>query len=89
MGRVHSDDGLRSLCEAYHVNYDRIPAMARDPFWYPYSGAVYRGLVRAMRVLFRSGVTAKLGALFGSRPASASAPASSPPGGNGHPAAPA
>ncbi len=65
MGRVHSDDGLRALCETYHVNYDRIPSLARDPFWYPYSGKMYRGLVRAMRLLFRSGMRAKWDALFG------------------------
>lgn len=65
VGRVHSDDGLRSLCEAYHVNYDRIPGMARDPFWYPYSKAIYGGLFRAMRVLFRSGVKSKVDALLG------------------------
>lgn len=65
MGRVHSDDGMRALCEPYHVNYDRIPGMARDPFWYPYSDATYSGLLRAMRLLFRSGVKAKLDAILG------------------------
>lgn len=69
-GRVHSDDGLRSLCESYHVNYGRIPAMAREPFWYPYSDGVYRGLIRATRLLFRSGVKAKFDAILGRAPAS-------------------
>lgn len=34
-GRVHSDDGLRDLCQVYHVNYDTIPM--KNMVWYPYS----------------------------------------------------
>jgi len=35
IGRVHSDDGLRDLCQAYHINYDVIPM--KNMVWYPYS----------------------------------------------------
>ncbi len=35
IGRVHSDDGLRELSLALHVNYDTI-AM-KNPLWYPYT----------------------------------------------------
>ncbi len=35
IGRVHSDDGLRDLCQAYHVNYEVIPM--KNMVWYPYS----------------------------------------------------
>ncbi|MGC9043156.1 MAG: aldehyde dehydrogenase family protein [Myxococcota bacterium] len=35
IGRVHSDDGLRDLCVAYHVNYEVIPM--KNMVWYPYS----------------------------------------------------
>jgi succinate-semialdehyde dehydrogenase/glutarate-semialdehyde dehydrogenase len=40
MGRVHSDEGLRDLCLACHVNYDTmpIPKLLWDMFWvwHPY-----------------------------------------------------
>jgi len=35
IGRVHSDDGLRDLCQAYHINYEVIPM--KNMVWYPYS----------------------------------------------------
>lgn len=35
LGRVHSDDGLRDLSIAYHVNYNTISM--DNPLWYPYS----------------------------------------------------
>ncbi|MDD5711532.1 MAG: aldehyde dehydrogenase family protein [Smithellaceae bacterium] len=41
MGRVHSDEGLRDLCHAYHINYDTIPIpklfWKRFWVWHPYS----------------------------------------------------
>src|SRR5262249_15143582 len=36
IGRTHSDDGLRDLCQVRHVNVDRF-APRRDIWWYPYS----------------------------------------------------
>jgi len=60
IGRTHSEDGLRALCEPHHVNYDRLPSPRREPYWQPYSKRVYRTLITAMRVLMRSGVRAKL-----------------------------
>lgn len=42
VGRAHSDEGLRDLCHAGHVNYDviSIPSMFWDRFWvwHPYHG---------------------------------------------------
>jgi acyl-CoA reductase-like NAD-dependent aldehyde dehydrogenase len=38
LGVMRSDRGLRELCHARHVNYDRVTASwARDPWWFPYS----------------------------------------------------
>jgi succinate-semialdehyde dehydrogenase/glutarate-semialdehyde dehydrogenase len=37
LGVVRSERGLRELCHARHVNYDRIKPLARDPFWFPYT----------------------------------------------------
>lgn len=53
IGRVHSEEGLRDLCHARHVNVDRIRPFARDPWWYPYSETVSRRILGAARWLFR------------------------------------
>lgn len=36
IGAVHSDEGLRHMCEARHVNYDTVPWLSRELWWYPY-----------------------------------------------------
>ena len=51
IGRTHSAQGLRDLCETRHVNYDRI-ALPREVWWYPYKKSTYRGLLRAAKLLF-------------------------------------
>lgn len=52
IGRTHSDDGLRELCQLRHVNYDRL-SMGKELWWYPYSGGVYRQTLKALKWLFR------------------------------------
>ncbi len=54
IGRVHSDDGLRDLCQTYHVNEETIPTMKWSPFWQPYSHKMYRTLLSASRSLNHS-----------------------------------
>lgn len=49
IGRTHSVIGLRDLCELRHVNYDRV-TLTRDPWWYPYKEATFRGFLRVARV---------------------------------------
>jgi succinate-semialdehyde dehydrogenase/glutarate-semialdehyde dehydrogenase len=51
LGRTHSILGLRELCQARHVNHDRV-AMSREVWWYPYKDSTYRALLRAGRLLF-------------------------------------
>ena len=51
IGRTHSDDGLRDLCQTRHVNVDRL-APRRDIWWYPYSGKTMGMLLKGMRLLF-------------------------------------
>lgn len=58
-GKVHGDEGLRAMCEARQVSYDRIPIGARDPLWFPYGDGAYRAVSKAMRVLYRSGSPVK------------------------------
>ncbi len=52
IGRTHSDDGLRELCQERHVNYDRIH-VPTELWWYPYSDKTYRRALSALRWFFR------------------------------------
>jgi succinate-semialdehyde dehydrogenase/glutarate-semialdehyde dehydrogenase len=52
IGRTHSAEGLRDLCQKRHVNYDRV-ALARELWWYPYSDKVYKQTLKLMRWIFR------------------------------------
>ena len=54
-GRVHSDEGLRDLCMRIHVNGNRIPALRREPVWYPYSSQWVDILDKGTRVLAEKG----------------------------------
>jgi succinate-semialdehyde dehydrogenase/glutarate-semialdehyde dehydrogenase len=54
IGRTHSDEGLRDLCQTRHVNVDRL-APKRDLWWYPYSDKAHGFMLKAMRFLFRRG----------------------------------
>jgi acyl-CoA reductase-like NAD-dependent aldehyde dehydrogenase len=60
VGRVHGDEGLRSLCIPYHVNQDAIRPPSWSPFWQPYSHKMYRGLVATIRALWGRGVGGRL-----------------------------
>ncbi len=51
IGRTHSADGLRDLCEARHVNYDRV-AVPREVWWYPYKQSTFRALLQGAKLLF-------------------------------------
>lgn len=65
VGRVHSDEGLRGLCEGYHINYPVVSTGKSELFWYPYSGSRYKLLRNVTRGLFSSGVGRKLNAFLG------------------------
>ncbi len=58
-GRIHGDEGLREMCETRHVNYNRVPAIKREPVWFPYRKSTYGTMTRIMRVFMRSGSTMK------------------------------
>lgn len=53
MGRVHSDDGLRDLCEPRHVNYELISMP--NPVWHPYSEKKAKQFLAAFDVIHREG----------------------------------
>ena len=52
LGRVHSDEGLRDLCQARHVNHDRLFSLPKELWWYPYSEKGYRRALKALRLFF-------------------------------------
>ncbi len=64
IGRVHSDQGLRDLCHALHVNEEsvRLP-FSWSPFWQPYTHEMYRRILGAARALQRSGIEGRTRAL--------------------------
>ena len=52
VGFVHTDDGLRHMCESRHVHYDRLSPFKKEPWWYPYSEARFSMLKKFMKLLF-------------------------------------
>jgi acyl-CoA reductase-like NAD-dependent aldehyde dehydrogenase len=52
IGVTHSEKGLRDLCQARHVNYDRL-ALKKELWWYPYSDKVYKQTLKMLRWIFR------------------------------------
>lgn len=58
LGRVHSDDGLRDLCEVRHINYNRIPLPSWEPYWYPYTAGRFRLWRWFLKIVYGRGVDA-------------------------------
>ncbi|MCB9477456.1 MAG: aldehyde dehydrogenase family protein [Deltaproteobacteria bacterium] len=57
VGRVHSDDGLKDLCVAYHVNYDALPQPAWSPFWQSnYGHKMFKRLAGLGRLMWGPGL---------------------------------
>jgi len=63
VGHTHGDDSLRHMCQQRHVNYDRLPTLSREPYWYPYGTSLYGLLRRIMKLAFFDGVLKRLQAL--------------------------
>lgn len=59
-GRVHSDEGLRDLCTAVHINGNRLPTPGSEPTWYPYNPTALAVLEKATRVLAAKGIGARI-----------------------------
>lgn len=65
LGRVHSDEGLREMCQARHVNYNAISPLTRELWWYPYNEKGYNLIRTSVRALFSGGFVKGVKALFG------------------------
>jgi acyl-CoA reductase-like NAD-dependent aldehyde dehydrogenase len=64
LGRVHSDDGLRELCQTRHVNYNAVPTLSREIWWYPYSEGSYNFIKKSIKTLFSGGIVNGIKALL-------------------------
>ncbi len=60
IGIMRSDRGLRELCHARHVNYDRVGGWARDPYWFPYSKKTEAQLKGILKSIFTDKPWSKL-----------------------------
>jgi succinate-semialdehyde dehydrogenase/glutarate-semialdehyde dehydrogenase len=60
LNHTHGDNSLRGMCEQRHVNYDRLPWMKNEIYWYPYGPRLYNLLARAMRFLFSDSLRGRL-----------------------------
>lgn len=60
LGVVRSDRGLRELCNARHINYDRFGNLSRDPYWFPYSEKQGEQLKKALHAIFGESIGGKL-----------------------------
>jgi succinate-semialdehyde dehydrogenase/glutarate-semialdehyde dehydrogenase len=58
-GRVHGDEALRDMAEKRVIMDERVPMPAKNPLWFPYTAAGFRGWLRGTRALFGGGTLAK------------------------------
>lgn len=65
IGHTHSDQGLRDLCQQRHVNYDLLPPLRRELWWYPYSAKQIRRFERLQQILFGSSLRQRWRGLWG------------------------
>lgn len=56
IGCVHSPEGLQHMCEARHVNYDIVPWLSRELWWFPYQQKNQKLFKRSLGGLFGRGV---------------------------------
>ncbi len=50
-GREHGEEGLKAMCHLRHVAVSRLGFLKRDPYWFPYSDALYRWVRRIFKWL--------------------------------------
>jgi len=60
VGRVHSDQGLRDLCYAYHIQEDAPGQPKKSSFWYAYSEKRYQQLLGMSQTLFSRNISGKI-----------------------------
>ncbi len=56
LGRVHTAEALRGMCQVRHINRPATPTLHRELWWYPYRPATYRWMRRLVQLLFGRGL---------------------------------
>jgi succinate-semialdehyde dehydrogenase/glutarate-semialdehyde dehydrogenase len=51
-GRIHGEEGLRSMCYVKHVSFNRAPLPKRSPFWFPYTEATLAQAKNGLKLLY-------------------------------------
>ncbi len=64
VGSTHGDVALRKVCQQRHVNYDLLPTLKSDPYWYPYVPRLYGLFKKAMVLLFGGSPTNRIRTIF-------------------------
>jgi succinate-semialdehyde dehydrogenase/glutarate-semialdehyde dehydrogenase len=61
LGVVRSERGLKELCNARHINEERLPlSLGRDPYWFPYSAKSTRVVSRFLKTAFGGSLAGRL-----------------------------
>lgn len=56
VGFAHAEEGLRHLCQVRHVNFDLVPWMNRELWWFPYRGRDIPTFRKALGALYGRGI---------------------------------
>ncbi len=65
VGYTHGDDSLRGMCEQRHINYDLVPVLNTEIYWFPYGPKLYGQLKRILGVVFGGSLAQRIRALRG------------------------
>ncbi len=65
VGYTHGDASLRGMCEQRHINYDLLPTLKSEPYWYPYSPKLFGRMKRLVGTVFGGSLGQRIRALRG------------------------
>ncbi len=65
VGHTHSDASLRGFCEQRHINYDLLPTLKTEPYWYPYGPRLFGMMKRLMGTVYGSSIAQRIRSLRG------------------------
>eukprot|EP01080_Neovahlkampfia_damariscottae_P005596 gene5596-9411_t len=56
LGRTHGELGLKEMCNAKAINWERLPGVQRNLWWYPQSSISYQGMLNALKLANPNGI---------------------------------
>ena len=65
VGHTHGDASLREMCEQRHINYDLLPTLKSEAYWYPYGPTLFGMMKRLMGAVFGGSIAQKFRSLSG------------------------